>query len=199
VGIQSLRNSGINNFVRSRSMLVGNEAFVPGSFELITTTVLNSAQSSIVFDVSPYNSTYKHLQIRYTARSSRSATADNLGVRFNGITTNSYSHHRLTGDGSNAVPYTATSTNTMLGDGTTAANATANAFSAGVIDILDPYSTTKNKVIKVFSGYTVSGDSFVEIVGGAFYSTDPLESVEIVALSANLVAGTRMSIYGIKG
>jgi hypothetical protein len=72
-------------------------------------------------------------------------------------------------------------------------------FSAGIIDILDPYSTTKNKTIRILCGQALSGANIVELVSGAFYSTDSLTSVQIFGLTGNLVAGTRMSLYGVRG
>jgi hypothetical protein len=173
---------------------------VAGDYELIETTILGSASSEVLFSsLATYASDYKHLQIRYTARSTRAAVADNLGVRFNGVTTTSYSHHRLYGNGTNVQSFAGTSATFMLGDGTTGNTSTASAFSAGVIDILDSYSTTKNKTIRILSGYTVSGDHAIELTSGAFYNTAALTSVSVFALTGNLVAGTRMSLYGIKG
>jgi archaellum component FlaF (FlaF/FlaG flagellin family) len=175
--------------------------FGGGDFELISTTILPSAQSSVVFsDLGDYSSTYKHLQIRYTTRTTRSAASvDNLGVRFNGVTSASYSHHRLLADGSTVASYNGANATYMLGDNTTATTAPAGVFSSGIIDILDPYSTTKNKTIRILCGQALSGGNIVELVSGAFYSTDSLTSVQIFGLTGNLETGTRMSLYGIKG
>jgi hypothetical protein len=172
---------------------------VGGSYELIQTQLLGSAQSDITFSsLATYASTYKHLQIRYTTRSTRTATVDNLGVRFNGVTSASYSHHRLLADGSTVASYNGANATYMLGDNTTASTAPASVFSSGIIDIVDPYSTSKNKTMRILCGQALSGANIAELVSGAFYSTDSLTSVQIYALNGNLAANTRMSIYGIR-
>jgi hypothetical protein len=176
----------------------GGEVSVLSDYELITSTILGSSQSSVTFDVSTYGSAYKHLQIRYTARSTRAAVADNLAVRFNGVTTDSYSHHRLLTEGSTVNSYSGSSAGYMLGDSTVGNTATTGAFSAGVIDILDPYSTSKNTTIRIFCGHAVSSANAIELVSGAFYNTAALTSTEIYALTGNLLAGSRFSIYGVK-
>ena len=56
------------------SFLAGNAAFVPGAYESIaSTTVGSGGVSTITFSSIP--DTYKHLQIRYTARVTGSTTA----------------------------------------------------------------------------------------------------------------------------
>jgi hypothetical protein len=86
----------------------------------------------------------------------------------------------------------------MLGDSTPGNTATTGAFSGGVIDILDAYSTTKNKTMRIFCGHAVSGANAIELVSGAFYNTAALASTEIYALTGNLLAGSRFSLYGVK-
>jgi hypothetical protein len=173
---------------------------VETDYELIETYVLGSAQANVTFSsLGTYSSTYKHLQIRYVTRSTRAAVNDNLAVRLNGVTSASYSHHRLYGDGSTVASYAGSSASYMLGDSTTANTATSGAFSAGIIDILDAYSTTKNKTIRILCGHALSGGNAIELVSGALYSTNAVSSAEIYALTGNLAANTRMSIYGIKG
>jgi hypothetical protein len=173
---------------------------VAGSYDLLETTILGTASSEVLFSsLATYASDYKHLQVRYTTRSTRAATADNLGVRFNGITTASYSHHRIYGDGSTVASYNGANATYMLGDSTIGNTATANVFSAGVIDILDAYSTTKNKTIRILCGHALSGHNAIELVSGAFYNTASLTSFSLFALTGNVVAGTRVSLYGIKG
>jgi hypothetical protein len=171
---------------------------VPSSEYLISTALITENTPNVTFDVSSFAGIYKHLQICYTARSSRAAAADNLGIRFNGVTSSSYSHHRLTGDGSNVVSYHGASANTMLGDGTTASTTTANAFSAGIIDILDPYSTSKNKTVRAMSG-TLGNENRIRLGSGLWMSTASITSATMFSTSGgNFVAGSRFSIYGIK-
>jgi len=178
----------------------GGAVVAAGSYDLLATEILTSAQTSITFSDlnSTYGSDYDHLQIRYTARTGRGAASDNLIVRFNGVSTASYSHHRLYADGSPLAAYSGSNATFMYGDATVGSTATTNSFSSGVIDILDPFKTTKNTTIRVLCGMA-STDKSIELVSGAYYSTDAITSVEVLSDSAtNLADKCRFSLYGIR-
>jgi hypothetical protein len=174
-----------------------------GSYELITTEILGSAQASIVFsNLGDYSSTYKHLQVRALAKSSdNSVILRNLAVRINGDTGNNYAWHELNGNGSSVVSYAETSNSSMSagvlvasgGGGTV----TTNQHGAFVIDFLDAYSTTKNKTMRALSG-AVSSQSSVRLSSGFRNNTASITSLTFFT-TGNLAAGTRMSIYGLKG
>jgi hypothetical protein len=177
------------------------EAPAVGSYDLLATEILTSSQASITFSSlnSTYGADYDHLQIRYTARTGRGAASDNLIVRFNGVSTASYSHHRLYGDGSSVAAYAGSSATFMYGDATLGSTGTTGSFSGGIIDILDPFETTKNTTIRVLCGFLHSTDQAIELVSGAYYSTDAITSVQILSDSAtNLADKCRFSLYGIR-
>jgi hypothetical protein len=134
---------------------------VQGDYELIETYTLGSAQSQITFSsLATYASTYKHLQIRLAARSSR-GSSDTVGIRFNGVTSSSYSYHFLRGNGS-AVSSGGGGTQTfMYGFDFPGTNSATSAFGAGVIDILDSFSTTKNKTIRTLGGMNGAETGFI--------------------------------------
>jgi hypothetical protein len=170
-----------------------------GDYELISTTILGSTTADVVFDVSSLGSTYKHLQIRMVARGSGATTSTrDLYIRLNGSTTN-YSAHSLRGTGS-GVSSTATTGATVINqEAMFVGNSnTANIFGAAVIDILDPFSTTKNTTVRTLLGHT-SSTNRVALSSGAFYSTAAITSVTIFPESDSILAGSRFSIYGIKG
>ena len=74
------------------------------SFESIATvTVGSGGSSSISFSSIP--STYKHLQVRCIARSSRTQNSGYGVIRFNSDTGTNYSYHSLAGDGASASAY----------------------------------------------------------------------------------------------
>jgi hypothetical protein len=191
--IKTAAQSSLLNDPRYTSMSAG---VVPSREYLISTALIVENTPIVTFDVSSFAGIYKHLQICYIARSTRANDGDNLGVRFNGVTTSSYSHHRLFANVGTVSVFGSANANTMLGDAVPSSTSAANSFAGGIIDILDPYSTVKNKTMRVFSGYAQS-NGVVELVSGAFYSTNPLTSIEIVALTGNLVAGSRFSLYGV--
>ena len=79
------------------------------------------------------------------------------------------------------------------------ASGPANAFGAGVYDILDPYSTTKNKTTRLFGGRGfVTGDHKIVLASGLWRNTASVTSIDLVA-NDNFVTGSRFSLYGIKG
>ena len=165
-----------------------------GSFDLLETQVLSSTAASVTFSsLSTYASTYQHLQIRMVARASRSgAQTDPLILRLNS-TTQTY-HHHLYGNGSTIASGTSATGFSIL-DAISGATAATNTFGAGVIDILYPFETTKNKTIKAFSGAHP-----VVALSSVFWNfTTAVSSIELSAFSAtNFLVGSRFSLYGIK-
>ncbi len=174
---------------------------VAGDYELITTTVLGSSAASVTFsNLGDYASTYKHLQIRATARSSRADTADQHSIRLNGDTGSNYAWHYMESrTGTSTVGSDAGASQTdIFGSWLPAASATSNAFGAFVLDILDPYSTSKNKTIRMLNGAQTF--NVISLGSGFRNNTESLTSVTIGSrLSSNYVAGSRFSIYGLKG
>jgi hypothetical protein len=164
------------------------------AYELIETSILTSSQSSVTFSsLGTYSSTYKHLQIRYVARGTRSATSAPVFFRFNGNTTN-YFTHSMIGSGSTVASY-ANLNGTYMDLGLMfTATATANAFGAGVIDIFDAYSTTKNKTFRGLTGVNEVG-----LFSGSRADTTNISSISVHDIFGNFIAGSRFSLYGVKG
>jgi len=174
-----------------------------GDYELIETTVLSSTTSGVVFsNLGQYASTYKHLQIRATIRGSLSALTDTISIRFNGDTGSSYSQHGLAGTGTSVVSFSASPavvTSGAIGNAV-AASAISNVFTGAVIDILDAFSTSKNKVFRALTGYAAATTlNLVGLVSGNYSNTASITSINIYAGNASFVAGTRISLYGVKG
>jgi hypothetical protein len=169
---------------------------VAGDYELINTQILGSNQPSITFSsLGTYSSTYKHLQIRATVRTDRAGAADGGIIRFNGDTGANYAHHILAGDGSSVNSFANTSQTQMVSLGGVGNTAAANAFSAAVVDILDAYSTTKNKTLRSLHGVTS-----INLSSGVRLNTVSLTSIELgPQLGTNFLTGSRFSLYGIRG
>lgn len=178
-----------------------------GAYELIETiTVGSGGAASVTFsNLNTYSSTYQHLQIRAVARGAQTGGAEmELGLRINGITTNSYSWHILRGNGSTVTSAAGSTTNVIYAGNVTDNTAASNIFGAAVIDILDPYETSKFKTIKSMSGQkgaTATTADRIGLYSGLFQSTDAISSITL--LSQNLTSGflqySRFSIYGIRG
>jgi hypothetical protein len=168
-------------------------------YELIESYILGSAQSSVTFSsLGDYSSTYKHLQIRWVARSDRGSGAASFWFRFNGDTGSNYANHALYGDTS-VVSFGQTSQNrALITSVLPASGATANVYSSGVMDVLD-WTATKNKTVRTLAGYSLS-PGIVQLASGLWMNTGAVTSISLIeGDSSNFVAGSRFSIYGIKG
>ena len=174
----------------------GGSANGGGAFELISTQVLASSASSVTF--SSISSTYKHLQLRFTAKSA-SAGGDNLRMQFNSDTANNYAVHYLTGSGSSVASGNAVPWNTALYAQMPSAAHTTDAFGAGIIDILDYGSTNKNKTIRNISG-SASTFNIIALTSGVWLNTAVITSLNVyMGTGSNIIAGSRFSLYGIRG
>jgi hypothetical protein len=168
---------------------------VQGDYELISTTILTGNQSAIVFDVSSFASTYKHLQIRSVERQSN-AVLESRGVLTINSTAGTRSHY-LIGTGSSVL---------SLDEGSGAgipfyslgASADSNNFGVRVVDILDAYSTTKNKTVRGLFGFANPSMNRIGLQSGFLDSTTAISSITYTS-AANYVAGSRFSIYGLRG
>jgi hypothetical protein len=184
--------STINNEQWYKSMLVGNAPFLPSDYELIETVILGSSQASITFSsLGTYSSTYKHLQVRLVAVDTfTGGNGSSFGVTLNGDTTGgNYSFHNLVGNGL-SIP-----SGGAGGSGGSVHMGANGRWSASVIDILDAYSTSKNKTMRIFGGNL----DIVELFSIARYNTASITSINIATQGFGLAIGSRFSLYGIKG
>jgi hypothetical protein len=179
----------------------GVSGAVASDYELISTQVLGSAISTVSFDVSTFASTYKHLQLRILARSTRTGASDDyLELQFNNVTSTSYAAHSLLGyAGSVSSSARAGFSSMRLGNASVpTAAATANSYGAFVVDILDPFSTTKNTTARTLAG-RADDLPLVHLQSGAFFNTAAITEIDIFNTFANHAVGSRFSLYGIKG
>jgi hypothetical protein len=175
-----------------------------GAFDLLESTVLTGSQAAVEFTnlTSKYAATYQHLQIRATVRDSNAGNLQ-LGtfMQFNGVTTNSYAWHWLYGTGSGSPASQGfPNTNRILVGIEPTNGTTANAFGTHVLDILDPFETTKNKTTRSLSGNANAGGNFILLSSGVFLSTNSITSIKLFPEggSDSFVQFSRFSLYGIK-
>jgi hypothetical protein len=193
--IKNLTQSSLTNDIKYRSMSVGN---LPSSEYLIQSYILDTATAVVEFDVTGLGSQFRHLQLIYSARSTHNGSLEAIFLRFNGVQTASYSRHRMRGDGSGINSAANVSQTSILGVGVLAgATIGTNIFAAGIIDILDPFSTNKNTTTRTLDGQ-VGASNWIGLESGAFYSTAAITSITLFSQnSANFVAGSRFSLYGV--
>jgi hypothetical protein len=143
-------------------------------------------------------STFTHLQVRLFGRDERSASGDDVLMRFNGDTGSNYSRHYLFGDGTALGAGGGGSVSSMYFGTVSAASATSGMFGSVIGDILDYTNTNKNKVIRSIGGSDRSGSGEITVNSGAWYNTAAITSITILSNSStNFVAGTRVDLYGI--
>lgn len=179
----------------------GAAVVATGTYEHISTILVGTAVASIDFTgLSSFSADYKHLQIRFVAKNSGSGANTNLLLaRFNGVSSG-YSRHALIGpSGGGAATSSGTASQTSISISSGMAGSTfANTFAPGIIDITEAYSTTKNKVLRSYSGIDSSPQS-ISINSGMYESTTAISSVQLLANLNNIAVGSRFSIYGIRG
>jgi hypothetical protein len=164
-----------------------------GSFDLLETQVLTGSAASVTFSsLGTYSSTYQHLQIRFVVNGTSSPFRNRL--RFNGDSATNYATHLLFGSGSSVSSAAGTSTTEMA---LTSGGNTTNAFSPGVIDILDPFETTKNKTIRHLGG-SIGGNTEITLSSGVWLNTASITSISIRPDSGSYIANSRFSLFGIK-
>jgi hypothetical protein len=175
-----------------------------GSYDLLESQILGSNQSSVTFSsLGTYASDYKHLQIRLTARTTRTDfNRDELWVRLNGDTGNNYTYHILQGSGSLVNSSGGTGINGAALVVTETNLSSSGVFSPSVLDFLDPYAT-KNKTIRSVSsrlGTTGTSATVINLASSVWLNTTALTSINFFSANAyDIVTGSRFSLYGIKG
>ena len=184
------------------SGLLGVGGAVAGDYESIQTHIVGSGGSStITFSVIP--STYKHLQLRWIARNTTfdgEGACENMRIRFNGITTAKYPFHLLEGNGSSASAGSGTAETSFFSARFPMSNATANAFGAGVIDVLDYSNTNKYKTLRHLGGGDKNGSGYIGLYSGVFTNnTDAISSITLFPQSGNFAQYSSFALYGIKG
>jgi len=163
-----------------------------------TVTVGSGGQASIDFTSIP--STFKHLQIRATARGTAAVTSQEQYITYNGTSSNYYSAHLLYGTGSStALSTVSTYTTVNLMPRLVAASSTASAFTTYITDILDYQNTNKYKTVRSLGGFDANGSGEMDFMSGLWMNTAAISSINIRPSSGNFAEFSKFALYGIKG
>jgi hypothetical protein len=194
----SALRSGIKNYERYLNILAGTEPYVAppmSEFDLLDEEILASTASSITFSsLSTYAADYQHLQMRAVLSDAVSfQNASSFRLRFNGDSGNNYSWHSLGGNGSTITSIRGGSQSGIFGE-----NAGNGFYSGHVIDILDPYSTSRTTTARLINGYEASSAKSVSIHSGFWMNTAAVTSITIATEGFGFVSGSRLSLYGVK-
>ena len=170
---------------------------IVGAYESIATTTVGSGGSATV-TFSSIPSTYTHLQIRATAKSTTSG--DSVRITFNSDTGNNYANHFLYSNGSTA-PYSGaeTSIGRINVYSFYASSSVANVFGVGLVDILDYANTNKNKVTRTINGFDQNTGGSLGLQSGLWMNTSAITSITFAPQAGNWAEYSSFALYGIKG
>lgn len=179
---------------------------IPTSFESIATISGTGSSGTITFSNIP--GTYQHLQIRYIAKSTQSATdVYGLDITFNGSSA-TYARHYITGSGSTVTAVGNANESTISDGGGVipgGASAIANIHGVGILDITDYTSTTKAKTLRYLTGADLNRETFpqgrVTLASGLWFATPTaITSITFTLTgSGNFTTTSSFALYGIKG
>jgi hypothetical protein len=191
-------SSILQGFPKSRSLLIGNPAFIPSNFYSLATTLVGSGgASAITFSSIP--SGYKHLQIRAIARTNRSAGVDIMSMRMNSDTGNNYADHLVYGDGSSAQTDRNSSYGTINIQRVASDNLNNGIVSPFVIDILDYTNTNKNKTVRYLGGYDANGSGRCVFGSGLWLNTSAVTTITLDSpFASNFTQYSRFTLYGVR-
>jgi hypothetical protein len=172
------------------------------NYESIQTIAVSQASvSTVTFTNIPQ--TYKHLQIRIFARSTRDYTGnayDGIDIRAN----NSYptKGHQLAGDGTSTGTENINVLYLIPDDG----GASADIYAGGIIDILDYSDLNKTKTYRGLMGFDHNGNGSLGFRGvvylnsGFWNSTSAITSLTLnSAYGGNIKQNSHFALYGIRG
>jgi hypothetical protein len=183
-----------------------NNLTAPGDVDLgamipIATSTVSSATATVTFSSIPQN--YEHLQIRFLAQSNRASanSGDFFLVKFNSDSGANYNYgHQLLGNGSTASSYANGNNGTSFYiERITNYESMANAFTAGITDILDYTNTNKYKTVRSLLGYdTNSAYGQVNFASGLWMSTNAISNISISLAYGPITQYSTFALYGIK-
>lgn len=168
---------------------------MPNTFELIASSTLGSAQSSIDFSSIP--ATYTDLCLLLSSRDTYNATGLSVFLRFNNNSSAVYSFRRIFGSGSSASSSSDSGrTNNYVGDHP-GATATANTF--GNIQLYIP--NYAGSTAKSYSADAVQEDNtttaYVNLTAGLSSDTAAINRITLTC-QTNFAANSTAYLYGVK-
>ena len=167
--------------------------------EAIATTYLEADTASVEFTSIP--SSYEHLQVRFTARStdgSGTYTSVNLQFGTGGgavDTGTNYARHYMFGNSSTETAGGNTGINQIwLG---TIDNSDANAamYAAQLVDILDYANTNKNTTVQGVNG--TLGSPEVRFNSGLWDATGAVDRIKLAPYAGSFTRGSEFTLYGL--
>ena len=163
-----------------------------GAYDSLATVTLSASTSSVTFAGIP--SGYKHLQIRWLARSNRAGQAsDGVNITLNG--TAMTNGHYIFADGASVSAGVQNSVTTQV----PGATATASVFGGAIVDILDYANTNKNKTVRTIGGFDANGSGQIAYTSTFQASTSAVSSLSFAPLNGTAFdTNSSFALYGVK-
>ena len=172
---------------------------MPATFIPIATSIVTSASSQVTISSIP--STYDHLIVRCSTRTSAAVNISSFTLRFNSDSGSNYYGGYIFSEGTVAGGSSGSGTSHSTG-GTiymAGANVFNDLFSINELTIFNYKNTSYKKTIGHLSG--VAGDAAgfhgVGFGGGIWNSTSAITSIDFLAGGGNFVVGSSFRLYGI--
>jgi hypothetical protein len=164
---------------------------MPATYEPIATTTLGSATNSITFSSIP--ATYTDLRVVWVLTGVSGTGTP--GLRFNGVSTTSYSLTTLRGNGTDAASARYSDNLIYLGGTNSIPSTTSTVLFT--VDIFSYAGSTKKTCLSTGSTDR-NGAGAAVVTVGLFDSTSAINSVTVLLNSNNQSVGTTATLYGIK-
>ena len=174
-----------------------------GAYDLLETVTLTSSASSVTFSGLGSYSDYAHLQVRAVGQSTVTGNGVvNVMARINSDTGSNYALHDLycfNNQYNSFVTSTGYGSQTkMIARNVLTSSSSSYQVGCFIMDFLDFSSTSKTKTMRVLGGATQSGQSTVILSSGLWNDTAAVTTI-LIYVASNFAAGSRFSIYGIRG
>ena len=199
--IASRAGGSVSGFGGLRSFAPAVAPDTGAMFPIAMANVGSAGASTITFSSIP--DTYKHLQIRWIAKSDRTETDDVVKITFNSDATANYSWHWLRGNGATtAAGASASDSSIEINYGATGNSNATNIFAGSVVDILDYTSINKYKTIRSLNGFDLNtvNVNIIYLHSGNWRSFSPITSITLdQRYGSNFLQYSQFALYGIKG
>ena len=200
MSIKRFNGAGISG---TKSIKLWDQVTTQNDFQSIATVVVPSGgQSSVTFSNIPQN--YTHLQLRATARSTRSDQNGSffelqVGSGSADVGAN-YFWHFLNGNGTTTVGALGRATQNWIEvDRYATAADPAGVFGSVIVDIFDYASIAKNKTVRYLGGYDTVTAGEVYFGSGTWsnYNT-AINTITLTEGSGSFAQYSQFALYGIK-
>jgi hypothetical protein len=174
-----------------------------GDFVLLGTAVAGGGEANLTFDNIAGN--YSNLFLVTSLRSQSTGDGSGMTLRFNNDTASNYTWTNLAayrvGGSSSRDSSIGTSETYIYTEVATSNLNTANSFGSGVIDIVGYAGNTFKHAI-AYSGFMPTNPgtrySYQQVRAGNWRNTAPITRIDVNAFGAGFVAGSLVSLYGVK-